>query len=120
MRAVVVAICAAGGILATAGVSWAHHAFAAEFDANAPVVLKGTIARVDLINPHSWIYVDVKDATGTVTKWAIECGAPNQLLRRGWNKNSMPVGTAVVVEGFRAKNGAHKANASDIVTADGR
>ena len=98
----------------------AHHAFTAEFDGNQPVTLKGTVSQVEWINPHSWVYIDVKDADGKLTPWKIECGAPNQLLRRGWNKNSIPVGAEVVVEGYRAKNGSNTANAKDIVTPDGK
>jgi hypothetical protein len=98
----------------------AHHAFTAEFDGNQPVTLKGTISKVEWINPHSWVYVDVKEASGTTTTWKIECGAPNQLMRRGWNKNSIPIGSQVVVEGYRAKNGSTTANAKDIIAADGK
>src|SRR6516164_4757000 len=85
----------------------AHHAFSAEFDANQPVTLKGAVTKEEWINPHSWLYIDVKDqTTGKVVSWKVEMGAPNQLLRRGWNKNSLPAGTEVVVEGYRAKNGS--------------
>jgi hypothetical protein len=99
----------------------AHHAFSAEFDADKPVTLRGAITRVDWINPHSWLHIDVKDqATGKVVPWKVEMGAPNQLLRRGWNKNTLPVGTEVVVEGYRAKNGSDIANGGSVVLADGR
>jgi hypothetical protein len=98
----------------------AHHAFSAEFDADKPVTLRGAVTRIDWINPHSWLYIDVKDPTGKVVPWKIEMGAPNQLLRRGWNKNSLPVGTEVVVEGFRAKNGSDVANGGNVVLGDGR
>ena len=99
----------------------AHHAFSAEFDANQPVTLKGAVTKVEWINPHSWLYIDVKDqATGKVVSWKIEMGAPNQLLRRGWNKNSLPAGTEVVVEGYRAKNGSDIANGGNVTLADGR
>ncbi len=98
----------------------AHHAFSAEFDASQPVTLKGVLTKSEWINPHSWIYLDVKDGSGPVQNWAIECGAPNALLRRGWNGNSLKIGTELVVDGFRAKNGAFVANARDITLPDGR
>ena len=99
----------------------AHHAFSAEFDANQPVTLKGAVSNVEWINPHSWLYIDVKDqTTGKVVSWKVEMGAPNQLLRRGWNKNSLPAGTEVVVEGYRAKNGSDIANGGNVTLAVGR
>ena len=99
----------------------AHHAFTAEFDANAPVTLKGAVTKVEWINPHSWLYLDMKDpTTGKVESWKVEMGAPNQLMRRGWNLNSLPAGTEVVVEGYRAKNGMTIANGGSVTLADGR
>src|SRR5713226_4003589 len=112
-------VAAAAALLATVPVL-AHHAFAAEFDATAPVKLRGTVTKMEWINPHSWVYVDVKGPDGKVVNWAVECGAPNALLRRGWNKNSLPIGTEIVVDGFRAKNGSSTANAKDITFPDGR
>lgn len=109
------------GIATGGATALAHHAFSAEFDAAKPVSLRGAVTRVDWINPHSWLYIDVKDqASGKVTSWKIEMGAPNQLLRRGWNKNTIPVGTEVVVEGYRAKNGSDIANGGSVVLADGK
>jgi hypothetical protein len=96
-----------------------HHAFTAEFDASKPVTLKGVVSKVDWINPHSWLTIDVKDA-GKVESWKVEMGAPNQLLRRGWNKNTLPVGSEVLVEGYRAKNGSNVANGGSVTLADGR
>jgi len=98
----------------------AHHAFSAEFDANQPITLRGSVTKVEWINPHSWLYMDVKDKSGKVTAWKVEMGAPNQLLRRGWNKNSLPIGQEIVVEGYRAKNGSDIANGGSVVLADGR
>jgi uncharacterized protein DUF6152 len=107
------------GFAMAGGAVGAHHAFSAEFDASQPIVLKRTVSKAEWVNPHSWVYLDVKDEAGKVTTWAIECGAPNALLRRGWNKNSLPIGSEIVVDGFRAKNGSPTANAKDITTADG-
>ena len=98
----------------------AHHSFAAEFDAKKPVKLRGTVTKMEWINPHSWIHIDVKMPDGKVESWMVEGGAPNALLRRGWNKNSLLPGTEILVEGFQAKDGAMRANGRDITFPDGK
>jgi len=98
----------------------AHHAFTSEFDASKPVKLRGTVTKVELINPHSWIHIDVKEPDGKVTSWAIEGGTPNTLFRLGVTKNSLAIGTELLVDGYQAKDGSNKANGRDITFADGR
>jgi len=98
----------------------AHHAFAAEFDAQQPITLRGTVTRVEWINPHTWIHINVKDTSGSTVEWMIEGGTPNTLLRRGVDRNSLPSGTEVVVDGYRAKNGTNRANGRDITLPGGR
>jgi hypothetical protein len=108
------------GLLMAAAPMFAHHAFAAEFDAQKPVKLKGTVAKVEFINPHSWIHMDVKDADGKVTRWMVEGGSPNALFRRGVTKDALPQGTEISVDGYQAKDGSNRANGRDITFADGR
>ena len=98
----------------------AHHAFAAEFDAQQPITLHGTITRIEWINPHTWFHINVKEPDGKVTEWMIEGGTPNTLLRRGVDKNTVSTGLEVVVEGYRAKNGTNRANGRDITLPDGK
>jgi len=97
-----------------------HHSFAAEYDANKPITLKGTITKVDFVNPHSWLYINVKDADGKVVNWAIEMGSPNGLIRRGVHKDSVPIGLEVTVEAYRAKDGTPTANGTTILLPDSR
>jgi hypothetical protein len=101
------------------GVS-AHHAFAAEFDANKPVNFKGTITRMEWVNPHTWLHIQVKNPNGTMENWAIEAGTPNVLFRRGFTKQSLLPGTEIVVDGYRAKDGSRRANGRDLTFADGK
>src|ERR1700723_1360636 len=108
------------GLLAAAAPAWAHHAFAAEFDAKKPIHLEGTVSKVELINPHSWIHVDVKNADGSMTSWMIEAGSPNVLLRRGFTKATISTGTPVVVEGYQSKDGSQRANGRDITLPNGQ
>jgi len=98
----------------------AHHAFSAEFDGNKPVKLTGTVTKMEWVNPHAWIHIDVKKPDGTVEKWMVEGGTPNTLIRRGLRKADLPAGTAIVVEGFRAKDGGLRANGTNLTLPDGR
>ncbi|MEO8097349.1 MAG: DUF6152 family protein [Acidobacteriota bacterium] len=108
------------GLLASALPSLAHHAFAAEYDATKQVELRGVVTDMEWINPHAWIHIDVKGADGKITSWMVEGGSPNILLRRGFNRDSLPKGTEVVILGYRAKDGANRANGGSISLPDGR
>ena len=107
-------------LVLAAAPAWAHHAFSSEFDAAKPIKLQGTVKKVEWINPHSWITIDVKQANGAVQTWEIEAGAPNSMFRRGFNKNSLPIGTEIVVNGYQAKDGRQRANGRDLTFPDGR
>ena len=114
------AVGAAAGLLAIVTPVWAHHAFSAEFDEKKPVVLKGKVTRVEWINPHAWIHMDVAGADGKMVSWMVETGAPNTLIRRGWTKNSIQEGLEITVEGFQAKDGAARANGRNLTLPDGK
>jgi uncharacterized protein DUF6152 len=122
MRSRLFSVVAGAALLVTAAAVpvIAHHSFAAEFDAKRPVKLRGTVTKMEWINPHSWIHIDVKTPDGKVEKWMVEGGAPNALLRRGWNRQSLLPGTEILVEGFQAKDGAMRANGRDITFPDGK
>jgi hypothetical protein len=98
----------------------AHHAFAAEFDANKPVKLRGTVTKMEWINPHAWIHIDVKKADNSVDEWMIEAGSPNTLLRRGLTKDSLKVGTEILVQGYQSKDGSLHANGRDVTLPNGQ
>lgn len=99
--------------------AFAHHAFSAEFDANQPITLKGKITRIEWINPHAWLHIDVESDDGSVESWMIEAGSPNTLVRGGMTRDSIPRGTEVVVFGYRHRNGSNAANGRDVTLPDG-
>jgi hypothetical protein len=115
-----IAMLASAGAVVSAVPAWAHHAFAAEFDAKKPVHLEGVVSKVELINPHSWIHVDVKGADGATVSWMVEAGSPNVLLRRGFTKATIAPGTPVVVEGYQSKDGSLRANGRDVTLPNGQ
>ncbi len=120
MRIELAVVVAGVGLFFNAAPVFAHHAFAAEFDAKKPVQLKGKVTRMEWINPHAWIHVDVAGPDGKVVNWMVEAGTPNTLFRRGFTKDSLQPGTEIFVDGYQAKDGSNKANGRDITFPDGR
>ena len=111
---------AALALAATAPAALAHHSFSAEFDVNKPIKLQGTVKRVQWINPHTWIWIDVKKPDGTIEEWGVEAGTPNTLFRLGFTREALPVGTEIVVSGYESRDGAKRANGRDMTLPDGR
>ncbi len=119
MRKKLAGLLVGAGLLLPAGL-WAHHAFQAEFDAKKPIHLRGTVTKMEWINPHAWLHIDVKNPDGTVSEWMIEAGTPNTLFRRGFTKDSLKLGTEVIVDGYQAKDGSNSGNGRDVTLPDGR
>lgn len=121
MRNQLAALAIGGGLLLMAAApASAHHAFAAEFDANKPVKFTATLVRVEWVNPHVWFHVDVKQPDGKVIRWAVEAGNPNALYRRGFKRDTLPTGLEIVVDGYQAKDGSRRMNGRDMTFPDGR
>ncbi len=119
-RTLFLALAGIGVLVAAAVPVVAHHAFGAEFDANRPVLLKGKVTKVEWVNPHAWIHLAVAKADGTTEDWMVEGGTPNTLLRRGIDRNSLTVGTEIVVDGYQSKDRSNRANGRDVTFADGK
>ena len=120
MRMKLVAASVGVCVLLSAAHAWAHHAFAAEFDVNKPLTLKGSLVKWDMVNPHSWFHVNVKGPDGKVVEWLVEGGSPNQLIRMGVTKTTVPIGTELTIEGYQSKDGTNKAVGRNFVLADGK
>jgi hypothetical protein len=113
-------VASAGMLVAAAFPISAHHSFSAEFDNKKPVTLEGKVVKMEWVNPHSWLHIEVPKADGSMEQWKVEGGSPSVLMRNGWNRNSLPAGTKVKVEGFQAKDGSLRASSRSLVFPDGR
>ena len=120
MRAMLGIVAAGFGLLVSATPVRAHHSFAAEYDDKKPITLKGTVTKVDWMNPHIWIYISTKEDSGKVAAWQCEGGPPNSLTRQGWSKSALKEGDQVTIEGFRAKDGTNTCNSRSVTLPDGR
>ena len=120
MKSRLAVVVVAAGLFLAAKPIVAHHAFAAEFDAAQPITLKGKLTKMEWLNPHGWLHVDVAQPDGKVVNWAIESGAPNALLRRGLRQTDFPIGSELIIDGYRSKNGTSTANGTSVKFADGR
>jgi uncharacterized protein DUF6152 len=120
MRTRLIVILTGVGLLLAVGPVLAHHAFAGEFDVNRPLKFAGTVTKMEWINPHAWIHVDVKQPDGTIASWMCEAGTPNTLFRRGFTKESLAVGTEIIVDGYQAKDGTHRMNGRNVTLPDGK
>ena len=121
MHSILMRIVASAGVLIAAALPVsAHHSFSAEFDQRKQVTLEGKVVMMEWVNPHSWLHIDVTNADGSVVRWKIEGGSPSVLLRKGWNRDSLPAGTKVKVVGFQAKDGSFRASSRDLQFPDGR
>jgi hypothetical protein len=120
MRTMHAVVIAGVGLLLAAGPVRAHHAFSSEFDVTKPLTLKGTVVKWEMINPHSWFHIEVKDPDGTVVEWMVEGGSPNSLIRQGVTKNSIQIGMQLTIEGYQAKDATNKAVGRNFVLPDGK
>ena len=120
IRGFILCAAVAAAVCLAAAPAVAHHAFAAEFDADKPIKITGKVVEMRWSNPHAWIYLDVAGASGKTERWAFETGAANGLFRRGWRKEDLPAGTVLVIQGWQARNGSNTANAGSITFPDGR